>query len=741
MNLSSHILTTDEINILSKGLKFIPKPLKSNEEEVQNAFDDFSRQLMISNFFKYNGISQDSPQDNLPPKKLFVEKSMWTPPDNACDVNALEELESLNKSLRSVRLKQNKRKKNLSKAEFKALKSLQKNENIIIKPADKGSSVVILDRNSYLQEGYRQLNIPSHYRKIDGPIHPNVTCKYNSILDQIHDESFLSKKQLEYLKVPDNPRERRFYLLPKIHKDPNIWSGNPKTPPGRPIVSDCESDTYRISEYVDHFLYPLAIKHPSYIKDTPDFLEKLSNVIPDPNSFLITLDVESLYTNIDNNAGLQAVRQAFQDNPDLNRPSSEIIRLLSTMLKYNDFSFNNEWYLQVGGTAMGKKFAPNYANIFMAKWESEALNKCPKKPQCYFRYLDDIFIIWPHSREDFTEFFNILNSHHPNIKLKANIEKNSISFLDVTIFKGDGFRQTQTLDTKVYFKPTDTHELLHKSSYHPPHIFKGIVKSQIIRFKRICTNKTDFNEACHILFSVLRKRGYAYSFLRKIKRDTIYGLDSQGQSSKCEKPRCKTCKHIVTTKTIIDHNGNLITLSDKLNCQSRSIVYVIECKNCRIRYVGESCQKLKDRLNQHRSDIKCKKDTVIATHFSQNCPDVNFLQIIPLEKVPRMIPEAYTFMGMLDNSDEVRLYRREQFWMKRLKTLTPHGLNKRQELPPPIPFCMKYSDQAYTIAKLVKTTFDKIQERSAQIYWRTQIVTAYKRNRNLYDFLVNAKLK
>ena len=120
------------------------------------------------------------------------------------------------------------------------------------------------------------------------------------------------------------------------------------------------------------------------------------------------------------------MRPAFQDNPDIDRPTSEIMRLLSIMLKNNDFSFNDEWYLQIQGTAMGKKFAPNYANIFMAKWESGALEKCPKKPQCYFRFLDDIFIIWPHTREEFTEFFNILNSHHPNIKLKANIEENIV---------------------------------------------------------------------------------------------------------------------------------------------------------------------------------------------------------------------------------------------------------------------------------------------------------------------------
>jgi len=673
-------------------------------------------------------------------KRLFVEKSEWTPPDSACHPNLLEELKSLDESLGKIKLKQSTKKKNLSKKEFKALKSLKHNKNIVIKPADKGSSVVILDRESYLEEAYRQLNNPSHYKKIDRPIHPDIALRYNTILEQIHQDSYLSENQLEYLQVPDNPRERRFYMLPKIHKDHSTWSGDPKVPPGRPIVSDCESDTYRISEYVDHFLYPLATKHDSYVRDTSDFLEKLSNITTDPENLLITLDVESLYTNIDNSQGLRAVKQAFRNNPNLDRPTLEITRLLSNMLRNNDFCFNNEWYLQVGGTAMGKKFAPNYANIFMAEWEAGALNKCSKKPKCYLRYLDDIFIIWQHSKEEFTDFFNTLNSHHPNIKLKANIGENSISFLDVTIFKGEKFRQTGKLDTKVYFKPTDTHELLHKSSYHPPHTFKGIVKSQIIRFKRICTSDSDFNEACQILFSVLRKRGYSYSFLRKIKRDTLYSLDSEGHSSKCGKPRCKTCKYIATTNAIVDRNGKQIALNDKMNCQSKDVIYVIECKNCNIRYVGETFQKLKDRLNQHRSDIKCKKDTVVATHFSQNCPNVDFLQITPVEKIYRMVPAEYTFMGMPDISDRIQFHKREQHWMKCLKTLTPHGLNKREEVPPPVPFCIKYNDQAYIIAKLVKTTFDRIQERTGYELRRSQIVTAYKRNQNLSDILIKSKL-
>ncbi len=513
-----------------------------------------------------------------------------------------------------------------------------------------------------------------------------------------------------------------------------------KIPPGRPIVSDCDSDTYRISEYIDYFLYPLAIKHPSYIKDTPDFLDKLANIKPDPNSLLITLDVDSLYTNIDNRMGLESVRQAFLNNQDPKRPDVEVLRLLLTSLKNNDFIFDNEWYLQVGGTAMGKKFAPNYANIFMAQWEKEALEKCPKKPQCFFRYLDDIFLIWPHSREEFTEFFNILNSHHPSIKLKSTISENTIPFLDTTIFKGSRFQTTNKLDTKVYFKPTDTHELLHKTSYHPSHTFKGMVKSQIIRFKRICSDEADFHHACNILFSVLRKRGYAYSFLRKIKRDLLYSLQTQGNAKSCGKPRCGTCKHIRETSIIEDKNGSPISIKDQLDCQSKHLIYVIECSNCKVRYVGETCQKLKDRINQHRSDINRKQDTTIATHFSQNCPNIEFFKVIPVEKVHRIIPESYTFMGFLDNSDEIQLIQKEQYWIKKLNSLTPNGLNIRQELPPPIPFSITFSDQSYDIARFVKTIYDKIQDRTHQLFRRLQMITSHKRNPNLKDLLVTAKL-
>lgn len=67
-------------------------------------------------------------------------------------------------------------------------------------------------------------------------------------------------------------QDRKFYLLPKVHKPKNKW---PQT--NIAIVGDCGTESRRASELSDHFIKPLATKHPSDLKDTYDFLEKNRN--------------------------------------------------------------------------------------------------------------------------------------------------------------------------------------------------------------------------------------------------------------------------------------------------------------------------------------------------------------------------------------------------------------------------------------------------------------------------------
>ncbi len=171
------------------------------------------------------------------------------------------------------------------------------------------------------------------------------------------------------------------------------------------------------------------------------------------------------------------------------------------------------------------------------------------------------------------------------------------------------------------------------------------------------------------------------------------------------------------------------------------MIYLIECTNCNKRYIGQTSQKLKDRLNQHRSNIITDQTTTVAQHFTQQCPNINNLRIIPIESVRQQIPHSYMFMGLDAKCDRLALLRREDFWIRKLNTPTPNGLNIRQELRPPIPFNIRFCDLAPEISKLVKSIYSIIQEVEFGTFRRRQLIISYNRNRNLKDLLVSAKLK
>lgn len=147
-----------------------------------------------------------------------------------------------------------------------------------------------------------------------------------------------------YLIGPIPPRARQFYLLPKIHKTPDTWMVPHEVPPGRPIVSDCGSESFNSAHYIDHFLNPLSQLHESYLKDTYDFIDKIKHHQFPKESFLFSIDIDSLYTNTDTHQGLHAVRQIFKQHSDRNRPDEEVLQLLHINLTRNDFQFNSQFF-------------------------------------------------------------------------------------------------------------------------------------------------------------------------------------------------------------------------------------------------------------------------------------------------------------------------------------------------------------------------------------------------------------
>lgn len=510
INLSeSFVLTSEQNSVLLKGLSFIPAPLgfKTQKKELLKDMQSYHRRLKLETFFE----GKKNKKNKLP----FTHGSDWTPALSSLPKQITQIIRADNYAYHHLHWGLGD-KPNLSIEEKKALRELQKNNNIVIKPADKGNAVVILDRDQYVWEGQRQLAVVEHYRPLEKPIYLQTMNLVTEILEEMCSKNIISGRQKEYLLGNGPPRPRRFYLLPKIHKEPKDWSIPFKIPPGRPIVSDCNSETYFVAEYIEHFLNPISQKHPSYLKDTYDFISKIGRLQIPPNAFLFTIDIDSLYTNIETKIGLKAVRKCMNKFPDPKRPDEYILKLLEINLTKNDFEFDSKFYLQIKGTAMGKKFAPSYANIFMADWEESALSSFPLKPFAYFRFLDDIWGVWTYSKDDFMTFTQHLNTHQTSIKIKFTIDSQEVNFLDVVSYRGPKFQETGRLDFRVYFKETDTHSLLHKHSFHPKHTFKGIVKSQLLRFHRICTEQSFFFSATKTLFSALKQRGYSRSFLRRM---------------------------------------------------------------------------------------------------------------------------------------------------------------------------------------------------------------------------------
>ena len=168
----------------------------------------------------------------------------------------------------------------------------------------------------------------------------------------------------------------------------------------------------------------------------------------------------------------------------------------------NNFSFNDNHYLQIRGTAMGTKMAPSYANLFLVYFEANALENAPFQPHTWLRYIDDIFMIWTEGLDNLKIFIDYLNNIHSTIKFTSSHSSVSLT--------NDG-----SISTDLYTKPTDKHQHLLYSSCHPLHTKKAIPFSLALRLRRTCSTDATFNTRAAQLTTYLLKRGYSRNFVTK----------------------------------------------------------------------------------------------------------------------------------------------------------------------------------------------------------------------------------
>lgn len=115
------------------------------------------------------------------------------------------------------------------------LQSLCSRKNIVVRPADKGGGIVILDKDKYEEEMYQILNEPGTYTELANNSTNTYKKRLQKLVNKGYDRGILNKKEKAFM-IPKAPRIPTIDFLPKIHK-------NPTCPPGRHIVSGINSIT------------------------------------------------------------------------------------------------------------------------------------------------------------------------------------------------------------------------------------------------------------------------------------------------------------------------------------------------------------------------------------------------------------------------------------------------------------------------------------------------------------------
>ena len=102
-----------------------------------------------------------------------------------------------------------------------------------------------------------------------------------------------------------------------------------------------------------------------------NFLNKINDIenVP-PDSYLVTMDVKSWYTNIPNSEGIATVKNAYDNYPKISIATKVTTTFLALILMLDNFVFNYK-HVQIKGCAMGTVCARVNANIFMASFESK----------------------------------------------------------------------------------------------------------------------------------------------------------------------------------------------------------------------------------------------------------------------------------------------------------------------------------------------------------------------------------
>ena len=298
--------------------------------------------------------------------------------EQACTTLKQGEAEELRGEVKATIKKIQPPKYNLTREEYKALEELKKNKNRMILTADKGVSIVVIDKEEYIRKSEELLRQPTYK-----PIPTDPTNKYKSklitLLKKITTEGGIDEVTYRRL-YPTGASPPKFYGLPNMHK-----SGMPL----RPIVSSIGSMTYERSKELSRILKPLVGRFPHQVQNNKEFIQQLEDIKLRSDDIIMCYDVKTLFTSVPMKPALKIIKKLLEEDQTLQQRTSMTVNNITCLLEFclnsTYFTFQERFYEQGEGAAMGSPISPIVANLYMEDFEMRAINTSPQPPLIWKR--------------------------------------------------------------------------------------------------------------------------------------------------------------------------------------------------------------------------------------------------------------------------------------------------------------------------------------------------------------------
>ena len=191
---------------------------------------------------------------------------------------------------------------NIKKEKQKAIAELKKDNTRIILTADKGVSLVLMDKEDYVKKAEELLNQPT-YRTISSG--PTTKYKYKliNLLKSIKTEGGMNEALYKRF-YPTGAGSPKFYGLPKIHKEGILL---------RPIISSIWAVSYETSKELARILKPLVGKSPYHVHNTQDFIQQIKDIKQEEDQCIMSYDVKALFTSVPIQPAISIITKLLED--------------------------------------------------------------------------------------------------------------------------------------------------------------------------------------------------------------------------------------------------------------------------------------------------------------------------------------------------------------------------------------------------------------------------------------------